>query len=629
MPKLKVLHIGNVANYAYNVGKVLQTAAVESHAVNWDYYHINAQPVWEEGDFDASSVGDHFFPVLPDSEKAGFSAPGWYISGPRTLACLALIATNEGMSRRARLFRWLNQRHLRKIGASAYRERDAKFGLTRLTEAVCLDLVGGFGRSNALGMIGRAASRFLASPPAVPSTASSGLVSRVVWRLRSAAHRLGWLVLGACRRLWDRLKWPMLNMVERVQRYGRRILRRLGLLPAPSLVAETAAPAAAAVKAPAPAPPACATAPPALAAASPAMGLPASQAALPSDFDARVDALIARYHGFYPDRSFDPLLLRQFKSALPLMQRLFAPYDVVIGYALEGIWPLVANRPYVAYEFGTIRNLPFEDSATGRLASLVYHHCEQTIVTNSDNQAPAERLGQPYFFLPHIVNESGLLDEGAAAAFRAELQARHGGDFFIFHPPRQHWDESRDTNWDKGNDHLFRGFADLVRSGADGARCIAVAWGQTLEKSRQLVQELGIADNVIWIEPQPHIAMMRYICACDVVCDQFTIPTFGGIPPKAFHSGKPVVTAFDPALHAWCFDEMPPLLPARSAEAVAEALRRLHGDAEFRAEVGARGADWYRRSNSNARVLAVLEQNLVGLVAPAAATSQPIRTPAA
>ena len=28
LPKLKVLHIGNVANYAYNVGKVLQTPAL-------------------------------------------------------------------------------------------------------------------------------------------------------------------------------------------------------------------------------------------------------------------------------------------------------------------------------------------------------------------------------------------------------------------------------------------------------------------------------------------------------------------------------------------------------------------------------------------------------------------------
>jgi glycosyltransferase involved in cell wall biosynthesis len=313
---------------------------------------------------------------------------------------------------------------------------------------------------------------------------------------------------------------------------------------------------------------------------------------------------------------------------MPLMRRLFAPYDVVVGYAVEGIWPLMAGRPYVAYEFGTIRNLPFEDSAMGRLAALVYRHCEQTIVTNSDNEAPAKRLGRPYFFLPHVVNESGLLDATSAAAFRAELVARHGGDFFIFHPPRQHWDETRDTNWDKGNDHLFRGFAELVRSGAAGARCITVAWGQTLEKSRALVEELGITDKVIWITPQPHIAMMRHVCACDVVCDQFTIPTFGGIPPKAFHAGKPVVTAFDPALHAWCFEEMPPLLPANSAQAVAAALIGLHADPQRRAEIGARGADWYRRFNSNARVLSVLEQNLAGL-APTQTSTQPVRTHAA
>lgn len=653
MPKLKVLHIGNVANYAYNIGKVLQTSDVASHAINWDYYHINAQPIWEEGDFDAGAVGDQFFPVLPDSEKAGFRLPGWYVNGPRTLACLALIAANEGMPRRARLFGWLNTRYLRRISDVKFRERDAAFGFTRLTEAICLDIIGGFGRRNTLRLAEVGFDRLSASlatklnrqqHPLAPVAGEQanpllnvfdktkrGLVKGPYRVLRRGAVLVGRLrcraqLLG--RQAWHRVKWPLLNFFERLTRFARRyrkaLMRRLGptaRVPVSTVPTDMIkqAPALAGATASKPGEPAAIRPEP----SAPLEQKPASLGdevkaktlvePLPDPFEVRVKALIEGYSTLYPERGFDPILLRQFKTAMPLMRRLFAPYDVVVGYAVEGIWPLLAGRPYVAYEFGTIRNLPFEDSATGRLASLVYRHCEQTIVTNSDNEAPAKRLGRPYFFLPHIINESGSLDAAASAAFRAELIRRHGGDFFVFHPPRQHWDEARDTNWDKGNDHLFRGFAELVRSGAHGARCIAVAWGQTLEKSKHLVEELGITEHVIWITPQPHVAMMRYVAACDVVCDQFTIPTFGGIPPKAFHAGRPVVTAFDPGLHSWCFAEMPPLLPANSAAGVAEALIRLHGDPQLRHSLGERGAQWYRRFNSNARVLAVLEQNLAGL----------------
>jgi glycosyltransferase involved in cell wall biosynthesis len=326
-----------------------------------------------------------------------------------------------------------------------------------------------------------------------------------------------------------------------------------------------------------------------------------------------VQSLIAQYKQIYPERDFDPMLLRQYEHTLPLMRRLFSHYDLIIGYAIDGIWPLMAGAPYVAYEFGTIRNIPFSDTPMGRLAAVTYLNAEQTVVTNSDNEAPAKRLGRPFFFLPHVVNEGGLLTPHEAETARKEFIAEYGGNFIVFHPSRQHWDEARDTNWDKGNDHLWRGFARLVRDTAPNARCVAVAWGEQLARSKALIEELGITANVVWINPQVHIAMMRYICLCDVVCDQFTIPTFGGIPPKAFNAGKPVVTAFDPGLHHWCFDELPPLIPANSAQLVYEALTRLYIDREFAAALGRKGADWYRRENSNARVREVLLANLRGL----------------
>lgn len=587
--KKKILHIGNVANYAYNIGKVLQSPEVESHAISWDYYHINAQPIWEEGEFDPADIGDHFFPKLPSPTGAGFKTPVWYFQGPCTLACLALIARNEGKHVRAAILRRALDRHLAALHDPTYRTKMAN-GRQRLIEIAFMQMLGGFARTypsfslqNALrskaAVVRAKIGRHVQSGRLVALQRAARLPRPVKRAIRLALGRGGAPVQPHLRSSPD-AQQAMLDDRDRAA--------MAGIAPPLDIEVVQAEPSQAVCEPPA----------------------PEIQA---TPFEAHVQALIAQYKSIYPDRSFDPELLRQFEHLMPLMRRLFSHYDVIIGYAIEGIWPLMAGVPYVAYEFGTIRNLPFEDSPTGRLAMLTYSNCEQTIVTNADNERPAEKLGRPYFFLPHVVNEDGLLRPEQVAAARQEFLARHGGDFIVFHPPRQHWDERRDTNWDKGNDHLFRGFARLVETHAPDARCVAVAWGDTLPRSRQLIDELGITENVIWITPQPHKAMMRYIAICDVVCDQFTIPTFGGIPPKAFNAGKPVMTAFDPALHEWCFDELPPLIPGNSPEAIYDALAGLYKDRDAGAELGRKGADWYRRENSNARVREVLLAKMKGI----------------
>jgi len=504
---LRVLHIGNVANYAYNIARVLQTDDIISDVVTWDYYHINARPIWEDGDFDSADTGDQFFPKLPEPLEAKFEPPAWFFQGPRRLACHALIARNEGRGALSQVLRRLSERYMRRIADPVIRESPGFKQRMRAAEVIAQDLNGGFGTSKWLAKIE------------------------------------DWL---------------------RSRRWGKSLVK---------------------------------------------VRARQRDAACPTDadrFDAMVASAIEAYRALWPARDFDPVLLRQFEGDVALMRRLLDPYDVVIGYAIDGVWPFIAGRPYLAFEFGTIRNLPFEDGAMGKLASIVYRNCSEIIVTNADNEAPARRLERPYRFLPHVINESWMVDE--ASELRAELKARHGGEFFIYHPPRQHWDAARDTNWDKGNDKLFRAFAALVLKGGVDARCIAVNWGATLAESKTLVAELGVTDKVIWIEPQPHRRMMRTIAACDVVADQFTIPTFGGIPPKAFHASRPVVTCFDPKLHEWCFDEMPPLLPASEPDQIASALHRLASDAALAREIGLKGNRWYHAENSNDRIRAILSR---------------------
>lgn len=637
--KIKVLHLGNVANYAYNIAKILQTDQVESHAINWDYYHINSRPEWEDGDFDSEEIGDQFFPVFPSESENGFSAPQWYIHGPMRLACLYLIAYNEKKYLRARLIRALNNRYLRRIADPSFRTSPRAQNKSRVIEALCSDLVG-VGRGNTWRAFRswranrRAATQVISvAPPAivpvepaeppVRQKASAAQLKRERNRAKSEGDTAaGDGELRPVRAAALKQKNSDLRKSEGIEEIDSASLADTDAKEAHGEAGIIQEPHALSTPVTVDEPEHEADRPIFFAtvleidarAKSKASAVDRQTFFRPDlRFGQHAWKWIDDYSNVYPGRAFDPMLLKQYEHLLPLMERLVKSYDLVVGYALEGIWPMVVQKKYLAYEFGTIRNIPFTDNPQGRLGFLTYRNALKTVVTNCDTQGAAEKLQLDYFFLPHVINEDGKPSEEETALFRKFLQDQYGGDFFVFHPPRQHWNAKRDTNWDKGNDHFFRGFADFVKTTAPNARCIAVDWGEHVQDSRRLIRALGISANVIWITPQPHVSMMRYINASDVVADQFSLKTFGGIPPKAFYLGKPVISAFDPAIHAWCFAEMPPIPPANKASEISSALVKLYSDRDYAAEIGQKGKDWYQKYNSSARIREIFAKEIVAV----------------
>jgi glycosyltransferase involved in cell wall biosynthesis len=300
---------------------------------------------------------------------------------------------------------------------------------------------------------------------------------------------------------------------------------------------------------------------------------------------------------------------------LAALRRLFGYYDVVHAYGAEPILPLLSgHHPYVAFEHGTIRVLPFEDSAEGRLTAQAYRDADAVLVTNADNKLAAERLGlQRYRFIPHPVNES-MPDQAAVSALRADLRQRLNADFVLFHPSRQHWTPQRDRHLEKGNDRLIGALAQFFQE-RPRAAAVFVNWGATVEASRQMLATSGIADRVHWIDPVPGPALARYMAATDVVADQFYLGAFGAITPRALCLGTPPLLHLDVESHRWAFAEMPPVMNACSPAEIAALLARGYDDRGWLAELGRRGRDWYARRHSNAVVEQALRETYESVLA--------------
>jgi glycosyltransferase involved in cell wall biosynthesis len=326
------------------------------------------------------------------------------------------------------------------------------------------------------------------------------------------------------------------------------------------------------------------------------------------DFHRRVVDLCTIFPQLFSNRNTGLTVndFRTYRFTYPNWRKLLQKYDVAIAYATDGIFPLLADVcPYLAYEHGTIRHIPFADDAQGRLCALSYRLASGTFVTNCDNMAAAERLGLPnYCFVPHPINASSA--QVNSQAIRAQWLQHHRSDFLLFHPSRHHWTAERDSDGEKGNDLLIQGFAQFVKRVNPNAHAIFVDWGNFTRQSKELIKSLGIASSVSWIEPQPNARMLGMIEASDCVADQFYLGTFGGITPKGLMLGKPTLLCFKDEVHRGCFESMPPVVNVQGADDIFHGLNRIYREPEFVKTLASEGRNWFAQHHSNERVARTL-----------------------
>lgn len=316
--------------------------------------------------------------------------------------------------------------------------------------------------------------------------------------------------------------------------------------------------------------------------------------------------LADEYSKIFPERNGLPLAdTIMYEQVVAKFDRAFEYYDLIQGYATDGIFPLLAGRKYVAFEHGTIRNIPFEDTAQGRLCALTYCLANGVIITNADNLVAANKLGLKNIkFVPHPINDINLESATCLAnKLNKKLKLELNADFLVFHPARQHWDSSRHPDWEKANDYLIHGLSILIKERRVKVGAVFVEWGASVEASKKLILELGIESAVKWIKPLSHRSMIEYIQACDVLADQFYLGAFGSTMPKGLMCGKPVLINLNYDLHEWCFPIQPPVINVKSANEISDKLFNLYSDRDYRNKISADGVEWYNKFHSSTSIV--------------------------
>jgi D-inositol-3-phosphate glycosyltransferase len=114
----------------------------------------------------------------------------------------------------------------------------------------------------------------------------------------------------------------------------------------------------------------------------------------------------------------------------------------------------------------------------------------------------------------------------------------------------------------------------LIVGGASGPE-----GGGEVERARQLVDELGLADRVRFVPPQPHHILSSYYRAADVVIVPSRSESFGLVALEAAACGIPVVASAVGGLQSLVDDGVNGYLIARRDPArFAEAINRILDD---------------------------------------------------
>ncbi len=544
----RVLQIGNIANNGYLNTKLLRSMGVEADLVCFDYYHVMGCPEWEE----VSHIGDFVDINYPDWKHADvdFKRPEWFIQGPLK-NCLDFLYCKFKAPE----------------GKALAREQ-----LERAAESYC--------QSMRQGGVPEVLGEETSWQKFSVSLCLNGFIKTLHMSLEILLQRKGFKFgfdYGTYRKLVLILS-PLLLVPYAFSKIYAYYVMRSGLLGEWAFKSITQK-----------------------------KRFSHSFQKYSAEKANSLFRSIARDNQIkFGARNTEEEFVRVFKrwfspSCEDLWIEILDQYDLVHAYSYEAYVPLLhKKRPFISFEHGTIRDLPFEKNEVGLLTTVVYQQSDHVFISNCDTIESARKLQlKNYTFLPHPMNEP-LMQRMLEGPLRPAHSLRQGVEFLAFHPPRHYWSDvpTRDAGLQKGNHIFLRAFARFCREICPNARAVCVEFGQMVQKSKELVRSLGIEDRIVWVKPLTDFEMLEVIADSDVTVDQFIIKTMGSIPARAMGLKRPVLTAFDPAIHEWCFPEMPPLINCQTENEVFDGLKKIYLEPLFRDEMGKRGYEWYQKYHS-------------------------------
>ncbi|MDE1816519.1 MAG: glycosyltransferase family 4 protein [Thaumarchaeota archaeon] len=257
------------------------------------------------------------------------------------------------------------------------------------------------------------------------------------------------------------------------------------------------------------------------------------------------------------------------------------------------------NTPNMIYDAGWGRYFPRGKKIVDNLTAKGYAKSDHIFVTNIDMWRIFDSLDyidkNKVSYMPFSVD-----CEKYQPMDTTEIRQNFADEntLLLLQPSRQHWEE-------KGNDKVFKALKKITKS-HDKVTLLAAEWGKDIEKSKKMINDLGIQKNIIWFKPVSKSRLIQLFNCADVILDQFPEPSdanqiwgpWGTAALEAMSCGKPLLLYYDQDGIDRFVKEGPPALRSLSVEQIFENLKLLLESTALRQEIGSKSREWIIKMHS-------------------------------
>ena len=273
---------------------------------------------------------------------------------------------------------------------------------------------------------------------------------------------------------------------------------------------------------------------------------------------------------------------------------MFIPYGTDLFF--HPFFRLVNPRhQYDNYMFGKSQRAAIEN-ARFIVMDLTNDEAEETLKRlNVHGQRLV--LGFPMVYTP-IYNPQSISQFYDRSHWYHEFKRiRDAHDLVIFHHSRHSWKNSEDRFSWKGNDKLWRGFAQFVAAHPDvKAAIVTCERGVDVNETKRLTRELGLEDRVFWFPQMARKDVMVGLSLADVGSGEFNWSWLScGTVYETLAMAKPLMHYRDDSLYRHHYQELYPLMNVHTEEEIAEALADYLRRPDYYRSMGEQGRAWFQR----------------------------------
>lgn len=268
----------------------------------------------------------------------------------------------------------------------------------------------------------------------------------------------------------------------------------------------------------------------------------------------------------------------------------FRQFDVLHAYTLSPMFAMFTGVPYIAQTTGADIN---EVAQGNNILGYLYRKSlkrARTVLFSNFNQLPLIiAIGlKNARFMPFSI-DTDKYNKGNTVHSEKGL--------VLLHSSRLDWKS-------KGNDMFFRSFSRFVKDVTDSIVYVLSA-GPDLERTRKLVEDLGISNNVRFILAAKKEDLVGLYHNADIVVDQFIVGGLGINALEAMSCAKPVLIYCDNKSASSCYADLPPVLNANSEDEILSRLKESV-DLAHREDIGNKARQWIIKYHDRAKVADIL-----------------------